>query len=54
MLRRKQLDEIFSIFLETFGEPVDRQEVPASSMERYRGKLPNQLLEYWDEHGWSG
>ncbi|MBV4521668.1 DUF1851 domain-containing protein [Pseudomonas sp. SWRI74] len=48
------MDEIFSIFLETFGEPVDRQEVPASSMERYRGKLPNQLLEYWDEHGWSG
>ncbi|EJM42250.1 hypothetical protein PMI26_03208 [Pseudomonas sp. GM33] len=48
------MDEIFSIFLETFGGPVDRQEVPASSIERYRGKLPNQLLEYWAEHGWCG
>ncbi|WP_177435509.1 GAD-like domain-containing protein [Pseudomonas sp. Sample_22] len=48
------MDEIFSIFLDTFGGPVDRREVPASSMKRYRGKLPNQLLEYWDEHGWCG
>ncbi|WP_130931166.1 MULTISPECIES: GAD-like domain-containing protein [unclassified Pseudomonas] len=48
------MDEVFSIFLETFGAPVDRQEVPASSIERYKGKLPNQLLEYWAEHGWCG
>ncbi|NWC90842.1 MULTISPECIES: GAD-like domain-containing protein [unclassified Pseudomonas] len=48
------MDEIFSIFLETFGGPVDRLEVPTSSIERYRGKLPNQLLEYWVEHGWCG
>ena len=48
------MDEIFSIFLDTFGGPVDRQEVPASSIERFRGKLPNQLLEYWAEHGWCG
>ena len=48
------MDEIFSIFLETFGGPVDRQEVPASSIERFKGKLPNQLLEYWAEHGWCG
>lgn len=48
------MDEIFSIFLEEFGNQIDRQEVPPSSIERYRGKLPNQLLEYWDEHGWCG
>ncbi|MEQ7919399.1 GAD-like domain-containing protein [Xanthomonas sp. WHRI 1810A] len=48
------MDEVFSMFLETFGGPVDRQEVPASSIERYRGKLPAQLLEYWNEHGWCG
>ncbi|MBV7476828.1 GAD-like domain-containing protein [Pseudomonas sp. PDM31] len=48
------MDEVFSIFLDTFGSPVDRQEVPASSIERYRDKLPNQLLEYWAEHGWCG
>ena len=22
--------------------------------ERYRGKLPNLLLDYWAEHGWCG
>ncbi len=48
------MDKIFARFLEKFGGPVDRQEVPASSIERYRGKLPNQLLEYWAEHGWCG
>jgi hypothetical protein len=48
------MDKVFARFLEKFGGPVDRQEVPASSIERYRGKLPNQLLEYWAEHGWSG
>lgn len=48
------MDKVFARFLEKFGSPVDRQEVPASSIERYRGKLPNQLLEYWAEHGWCG
>ncbi|MDB5995383.1 MAG: glutamyl-tRNA amidotransferase [Pseudomonas sp.] len=48
------MDEVFSIFLQTFGGPVDRQEVPATSIERYRGKLPNLLLKYWAEHGWCG
>ncbi|MHC8317071.1 GAD-like domain-containing protein [Pseudomonas sp. LB3P31] len=48
------MDEFFSIFLETFGGPVDRQEVPPSSIDRYRGKLPDQLLDYWSEHGWCG
>ena len=48
------MDKIFARFLEKFGGPVDRQEVPTSSIERYKGKLPNQLLEYWAEHGWCG
>ncbi|AKT30399.1 GAD-like domain-containing protein [Pseudomonas syringae pv. actinidiae] len=48
------MDKVFARFLEKFGGPVDRQDVPMSSIERYRGKLPNQLLEYWTEHGWCG
>lgn len=48
------MDKVFSKFLERFGRPVNRQEVPLSSIERYRGKLPNLLLEYWVEHGWCG
>ena len=48
------MDEVFTIFLETFGGPIDRREVPISSIERYRGKVPNLLLQYWAEHGWCG
>ncbi|VVM80438.1 GAD-like domain-containing protein [Pseudomonas fluorescens] len=48
------MDKVFARFVEKFGGPVDRQEVPASSIEKYKGKLPNQLLKYWDEHGWCG
>jgi hypothetical protein len=48
------VDKVFARFIEKIGEPIDRQEVPPSSIERYRGKLPNLLLEYWAEHGWCG
>lgn len=48
------MDKVFARFLEKFGDPIDRHEVPVTSIERYRGKLPNQLLDYWAEHGWSG
>jgi len=47
-------DEVFTSFLEEFGGQTDRQEVPLSSIERYRGKLPELLLKYWAEHGWCG
>ncbi len=40
------MDEVFSIFLKTFGEPFGRQEVPKSSIERYKGKLPDLLLHF--------
>lgn len=48
------MDEFFSIFIEEMGNPVFRQEVPPSSIQRYSGKLPEKLLEYWVEHGWCG
>ena len=48
------MDEAFSFFVEQVGEPMYRQEVPASSIERYRNKLPAKLLQYWAEHGWCG
>lgn len=48
------MDEAFSIFLEEFGSPIEHREVQRSSIQRYRGKLPDQLLEYWREHGWCG
>jgi hypothetical protein len=48
------MDEIFAIFSKAFGAPLGRRKVPVSSIERYRGKLPNRLLEYWADHGWCG
>ena len=48
------MDEDFAIFLENFGPAIDKRRVPKASIDRYRGKLPTQLLEYWQEHGWAG
>jgi hypothetical protein len=48
------MDENFEYFLEKMGPSFERRHVPPSSIERYRGKLPDQLLAYWDEHGWCG
>lgn len=48
------MDTVLARFIEKMGKPVERQEVPPSSIKRYRGKLPNLLLECWAEHGWCG
>jgi len=48
------MDEDFAGFLEDFGPAIEQRHVPPSSIERYRGKLPDQLLSYWKEHGWCG
>ncbi|HSI51620.1 MAG TPA: GAD-like domain-containing protein [Ideonella sp.] len=48
------MDENFEYFLEKIGPAFDRRYVPPSTIDRYRGRLPNQLLSYWDEHGWCG
>ncbi|MDZ3993041.1 GAD-like domain-containing protein [Pseudomonas sp. Teo4] len=48
------MDKYFARFLENFGPPIERREVPPSTIERYKGKLPSKLLDYWSEHGWAG
>lgn len=48
------MDEDFAGFLSNFGPALDKRYVPPSTIERYRGKLPDQLLAYWSEHGWCG
>jgi hypothetical protein len=48
------MDENFAYFLEKMGPAIDKRYVPTSSISRYRGKLPDQLLTYWQEHGWCG
>jgi hypothetical protein len=49
-----KMDEDFAGFLEDFGPAIEKRHVPSSSIERYRAKLPHQLLAYWEEHGWCG
>ncbi|GAB2864139.1 GAD-like domain-containing protein [Pseudoduganella ginsengisoli] len=48
------MNEYFEMFLDELGPATHQRPVPTSSIERYRGKLPQQLLEYWEEYGWCG
>src|SRR5258707_231992 len=48
------MDQYFEFFLENFGPAIDRRDVPPEVLERFKGKLPNQMLAYWAKHGWSG
>ncbi|WP_395703676.1 GAD-like domain-containing protein [Aquabacterium sp.] len=50
------MDKYFGYFYkdEGFGPAIDSHQVPASTIERFRGRLPEQLLSYWQLYGWSG
>jgi hypothetical protein len=48
------MDEDFEYFLGEMGPVIDRRYVPSSTIQRYRGKLPDRLLQYWEEYGWCG
>jgi hypothetical protein len=48
------IDEDFQYFLHKFGPQIERREAPPSSIERYRKRLPDRLLDYWQEFGWAG
>ncbi|WP_288410485.1 GAD-like domain-containing protein [uncultured Herbaspirillum sp.] len=45
-------DEDFEYFVSKFGEATKRSTVPVASFEKWRGRLPDQLLKYWQEEGW--
>ena len=47
-------DEDFEVFIDEFGEATHRNEVPKESIQKWRGKLPDQLLTYWEKEGWCG
>ncbi|ELW78350.1 GAD-like protein [Acinetobacter sp. WC-743] len=50
------MDENFEIFYldEGFGPPIYSEVVSDDIINKYKGKLPNQLLEYWKAFGFSG
>lgn len=45
-------DEDFAYFLKKFGEATFKEDVTEKSLGKYKGKLPNQLLNYWKTEGW--
>lgn len=45
-------DEDFEYFVSKFGEATHRADVPPEAIEKWRGKLPDLLLAYWQEEGW--
>jgi hypothetical protein len=47
-------DEEFEVFIEEFGEPTHRIEVPQTVIQKWQRKLPSQLLAYWAQEGWCG
>jgi hypothetical protein len=50
------MDKFMDNFLgyKEFGPAFAKREVPPEKIERFRGKLPDQLLKYWQEYGWCG
>lgn len=47
-------DEDFELFIEEFGEETSRTDVPMSAIQKWRGKIPDRLLKYWQAEGWCG
>ncbi|MCX8999906.1 DUF1851 domain-containing protein [Rhizobiaceae bacterium BDR2-2] len=46
-------DEDFEVFIDEVGEADASVSVPADAIEAGKGKLPDQLLAYWQAEGWS-
>lgn len=46
-------DEDFEVFIDEVGEADTSVSVPPDAIEAWRGKLPDQLLAYWQAEGWS-
>jgi hypothetical protein len=46
-------DEEFQLFIDEFGEATSRQPVPESVFRKFDGKLPAQLLSYWQQEGFA-
>ncbi|NRB69562.1 MAG: DUF1851 domain-containing protein [Vibrio sp.] len=47
-------DEYLELFLSKFGSPTELVVATSEQIERYRGILPDRLLEYWQQMGFSG
>ncbi|MDO7911133.1 GAD-like domain-containing protein [Pseudomonas sp. 22-AL-CL-001] len=47
------MDEAVSIFIDKMGSPTEYTPVPSATIEYYKKILPERLLNYWQDYGWS-
>ena len=52
----QDMDEDFRYFYEEkgFGPAIQPTVVSSGVIDKFKGKLPDQLLSYWRQHGWCG
>jgi len=48
------MDEYFEYFLSKMGPQVQKIQPTEIQINKFSGKLPNKLLEYWVKYGWGG
>jgi len=48
------MEEYFEYFLKRMGPSVHRREVPLSTRDKYKDRLPSLLISHWEKYGWSG
>ncbi len=46
-------DEVFGVFIDEVGEATTSRCVPEVEIEKWKGKLPELLLNYWRNESWS-
>ncbi len=47
------MNERYEIFLSEMGPAENVQHVPKETLAKFRGKLPDRLLQYWESYGWA-
>ncbi|MCW8308660.1 GAD-like domain-containing protein [Acidiphilium sp. PA] len=45
------LNSGFAYCIEKFGSPLDGETFPHDVVERYRGKVPDAMLDFWSQYG---
>ncbi len=48
------MDEKFNWFLTRFGPPTTHEPVSEATLAKFKGKLPDRLLDYWKAYGFCG
>ena len=45
---------VFPNFIKKYGGPIDAVSVPAEVIDRYKDKLPESIIQFWQQEGWGG